>query len=70
VKQGPIETLELRLTDEQIAAIRLRIKNRRRVIAESEVNTQRNWELVDLGNIDCESQNMNEPPDDCRETES
>jgi hypothetical protein len=48
------ETLELRLTDEQIAAIRLRVQRRKREIARRERTLEHRVEeigLVDLGAI-------------------
>jgi hypothetical protein len=50
-----IETLELRLTDEQIAAIRLRVQRRKREIAAAELKGRLETGVVDLGAIDSES---------------
>jgi hypothetical protein len=53
--QKAIETLELRLTDEQIAAIRLRVERRKREIAAAEPRARQETGVVSLGEIDSES---------------
>jgi hypothetical protein len=46
-----VETLELRLSDEQIAAIRLRVERRKREIAAAELRARQEAGVVDLGVI-------------------